>query len=68
MLTFPTQAEQVVSAFQAATKTVSLSLLAHKAGGERSDRGTTLIYTFDDDSSLEITGRGKAHRYETFLP
>ena len=77
-LSFPTQAEQALAAFNSATKTISLITICNKMGGVRADKykprgglrfGTRVIeYTFDDDSSLEITGQGKSHKVETFLP
>jgi len=68
-LTFPTIAEQVAEEFRNKTKTVSIVTLAARRGAdiERTFEGVT-TYTFDDDTSLTVKGRGKAHEIETHLP
>lgn len=68
-LTFPTMAEQVAEEFRTATRTVSIATLARKRGAEVEktwDSGT--VYTFDDDTTLVVTGRGRAHKIETHFP
>lgn len=67
-LKFPTQAETCLAKFRAAKTTVSLATLARKAGAEVSYTYPRTIYTFDDDTTLVVTGRGKQHRAETFHP
>lgn len=68
-LKFPTLAEQAIQAYEAAIKTVSLVKIAKDLGGERSpNQWDSIEFWFDDDSSLRITGRGCAHRYEALLP
>ena len=71
-LSHPTLAEQVVAAKKAATKTVSVVKIARKLGGVATHRwdarGLTITYTFDDDSSLTVRGRGKYHQMEAHLP
>jgi hypothetical protein len=69
-LTFPTIAEQVLFEFNHSTKTVALITLARKRGAEvtRSYMTGNLIYTFDDDTSLIITGRGKNYKVRAQLP
>lgn len=67
-LTFPTQAEQVVQQFEAATKTTSLAKLAKQMGAMVEKQWDRTIYTFDDDTSIEVKGRGRSHQYETQLP
>ena len=68
-LTFPTLAEQAVSRWQAAAKTSSLAKIAARLGGERHDSWPCVIeFTFDDDTVLRITGRGRSHKYETLYP
>ncbi len=69
-LQFPTIAERTLHAFQSATKTTSLATLARKAGAEveRYSFPLVTIYTFDDDTSLVVTGRGKSYRAEARLP
>lgn len=68
MLTFPTQAEQAVEAFNSAIKTISLTTICEKMGADRSFKYPHISYTFDDDTSLTISGRGNSHKVETYLP
>jgi len=70
-LTFPTMAEKALAAFESATKTVSLVVIAKRYGGEREVTDTypkEIVFVFDDDTRLIISGRGKAHKVETLLP
>lgn len=67
-LTFPTQAEQVLAEFKTAAKTVSLATIAKRRGADVMRDWQQTVYTFDDDTSLVVTGRGKAHRVEVRLP
>lgn len=67
-LTFPTQAEQCVMAFLSATKTTSLATIAKKMGAEKRFADGITSYTFDDDTTLKVQGRGRHHKFETFHP
>ncbi len=67
-LTFPTQAEQCLAEFRASTKTVSLATIAKRRGADVVQHWDHKEYIFDDDTSLKVTGRGKAHKVETHLP
>ena len=70
-LTFPTMAEQAVAEFLDATRTVSLATIAKRREADVSHRGfapRVTVYTFDDDTSIEVTGRGPAHKATTHLP
>lgn len=68
-LQFPTLAERTLTAFRTATKTVSLAKLARKAGAQVTRQWPSIVtYTFDDDTSLVVTGRGRQHRVEAHLP
>lgn len=71
-LTFPTIAEQVAEEFRASTRTVSVATIARKRGAtvERKwdHTGLCTTYVFEDDTTLEVRGRGKAHRMITHLP
>jgi len=68
-LTFPTIAEQVAEEFKNSDKTNSIATIAARRGAsiDRTFEGVT-TYTFDDDTSLTVRGRGKAHEFETHLP
>lgn len=68
-LQFPTMAEQALVEFRNATSTVSLAVLARRFGAdvERQWPAVT-IYTFDDDTALIVTGRGKSHKVVAELP
>ncbi len=67
-LTFPTMAEKALREFRDTTKTTSVAVVAKRmmADVER-QRGRT-VYTFDDDTRLVVTGRGRSHSIETELP
>ena len=68
-LTFPTIAEQVVKEFESSTRTVSLATLARRRGAEvRKLWPGGTEYIFDDDTTIEVRGRGRTHKYEVFLP
>lgn len=70
-LTFPTMAEQAEQKFRSSEKTVSLSVIAIKLGGEREHSiwpGTTRRFIFPDDTTLIASGTGKNLKIETFLP
>ena len=67
-LTFPTQAEQAYEEFRSATRTISLATVARKRGAQTERLWDRTIHWFDDDTSLVVTGRGRAHRGEVLLP
>jgi hypothetical protein len=69
-LTFPTLAEQVIQEFEAPGKAVSLTKLAReKAWAEEViDFGRHRIFMFEDDTTLHVRGRGRAHKYWSELP
>jgi predicted lipoprotein with Yx(FWY)xxD motif len=68
-LQFPTIAEQVLDEFNNAKKTVSLATLAKKRKADKvTDFEGTTVYTFDDDTSLIVKGRGKSYRVSAELP
>lgn len=67
-LTFPTLAEQAVAEFEAATKTVALATIARRMGADVKRTAHGWEYTFDDDTSITVSGVGRAHKYETHLP
>jgi hypothetical protein len=69
-LTFPTIAETVLMEFNSSTKTISLATLARRRKPEiiHSFWTGTTIYTFDDDTSLITTGRGKSYKVTAHLP
>ena len=67
-LTFPTMAEQAVAEFRNATRTASLARIARRRGAEVERKWDHTLYTFDDDTSIEVRGRGRAYKIETFLP
>lgn len=67
-LTFPTQAEQAAAEFRNSKRTVSLAKIAKRFGAEKQRQWDRTVYTFDDDTSIEVFGRGKNHRFEVHLP
>lgn len=70
-LQFPTLAEQALDQFRKATKTVALATIAKKMGADverGGPTGSTLTYTFDDDTSIVVEGRGRNCKIRTELP
>lgn len=67
-LTFPTMAEQCEAAFRNAARTVSIATIARRMGAERNRVYPVTWYTFDDDTTLEVIGVGRAHKVTTYLP
>ncbi len=69
-LSFPTLAEQALAAFRRDNKdnTVSLALVAKQFGATVEHHHRKTIYNFDDDTWLEVTGRGINHKVEAHLP
>jgi len=68
MLTFPTEAEQVLTAFRTSPRTVSIATLARKRRAQVEHHWPETIYFFDDDSRLVVRGRGRNHQAEAQLP
>jgi len=70
-LQFPTLAEQALDEFRTRPEGNSLATIARRFGATVERTSTwpnEIIYTFDDDTSLKTTGRGKTHKVETLLP
>lgn len=67
-LTFPTLAEQAADEFRNATETISVVTIAKRMGAASENDRNVRRYIFPDDTSLEVIGRGKTHKIETFLP
>lgn len=71
MLKSPTLAEQALAFFKASNKdkkTAVLTAVAQFGGELEVPKGKVAVYTFDDDSSLRVSGRGASHRMEAVLP
>lgn len=66
-LQFPTMAQQAVAAFET-RKVKSLATIAKRMGADHDRKWDRIEYTFDDDTTLIVQGRGRAHRYWTELP
>ena len=71
-LKFPTMAQACYDAWLAAPRTISLAVIAcrHGATCERTTDfdGVLWTYSFDDDTSLSVRGKGKSHKVEVQLP
>jgi hypothetical protein len=68
-LTFPTQAEQAITKFRSATKTISLCVICKAMGATREHLWpNTIEWNFPDDSTVRIKGRGKNHQVEALTP
>lgn len=67
-LTFPTLAEQALAEFRSATKTISLATICKRRGAEKFFQYPVTIWTFEDDTSVEVYGSGKAHKAVARLP
>ena len=69
MLTFPTQAEQCEMAFRNAVKTTSVATIARKMGVVEVNKNYPFTdYLFVDDTTLRVSGQGRAHKMEALLP
>lgn len=68
MLTFPTQAEQCLTEWRAATRTTPLETIAKKYGAFRDDEGTIIIWVFDDCTTIRAAGRGASYNATAELP
>lgn len=68
-LKFPTMAEVALTEFNESRKTVALATIARRMGAdvEKPFEGG-MIYTFDDDTSIVVEGRGKSWKARTELP
>jgi len=67
-LQFPTMAEQALAKWQSQTRTTPLEKITLPMGADIERDGTTIIHTFDDDTSLIVTGRGKNYQVRAELP
>lgn len=67
-LTFPTQAEQALAEFREASRTTSLAVICKRRGATREQFWDRTEYVFDDDTTLVVRGRGRAHKVEALLP
>lgn len=67
-LTFPTMAEQARDEFRNSKVTMSIPTIAKRMGATVEKDYPVTRYIFDDDTTLEVTGAGRAHKMETFLP
>ena len=65
---FPTLAEKALAEFRNATRTVSLATIAKRYGADVERGWQETIYWFDDDTSLVVRGRGRAHQVEVRWP
>lgn len=70
---FPTMAEQAIERFKSSTKTISYSTIAKEMDAfrcedEREFGKRVIVWQFDDESILRITGAGKSHKVEAQLP
>jgi hypothetical protein len=64
----PHQAQLAYEEFASALNTVSLSLIAKRRGADIERDGPVTTYTFDDDTTLVVTGRGRTHKVQVELP
>lgn len=67
-LQFPTLAEKCLAEWQRRKKTTSVNQVALSHGATRDDDFGRIVWVFDDDTSLVITGRGKFHKVTVELP
>lgn len=65
-LSFPTLAEQCLTQAQATHKPISS--IAPNMGAMRDDEGNMIVWVFEDDTTIEITGRGRQYKAEAFCP
>ena len=68
-LTFPTDAEKVIAEFKAKTRTTSVRKFAFARGATLAHEWPRVqVYYFPDDTTLRVSGRGRSHTMEAFLP
>lgn len=67
-LSFPTLAEQALAKFRNSKKTISLVTICTEMDAQREDCYPKTTWTFDDDTSLVVSGRGRNHTVEVLLP
>ena len=68
-LQFPTMAEKALAEFNASEKTVALAKIAKRMGADvEKPFAGGMTYTFDDDTSIVVEGRGKSWKARTELP
>ena len=68
MLEFPTLAEQAVVEWRKCQTTTPFNKIAKKFAACRDDEFDKIVWFFNDDSRVEITGRGKAYKISAELP
>lgn len=69
-LTFPTMAERAIQAFHT-RQYPSLAKACHAMGASTEKvwgARVAIEWTFEDDTTVRSTGRGRAHQYEALLP
>jgi hypothetical protein len=67
-LSFPTYAEQCLAAWRAHPTTIALREIARRYRATKTKRGNVTEYSFDDDTRLEVRGKGRSHKVEALLP
>ena len=68
MLEFPTMAERAIEDWRACTSTTAFNTIARKRGATRDDEFGVIVWIFDDDTKVRISGRGSRHKIEAELP
>lgn len=68
-LTFPTLAERALAEFHSSKRKTSISDIARRYHAQRTFTWpSTITYTFDDDTSIITSGRGRTYTIRTELP
>ena len=71
-LTFPTMAEKCLTAWRDYPGTIGLPVIDRRHGADCAKasnfEGVVWTYTFDDDTSLVVRGKGKSHKIEMCFP
>lgn len=68
MLTFPTQAEQCLAEWRACTTTTPLETITKRFNAFRDDESTTIVWVFEDSTTIHCSGRGASYKATAELP
>jgi hypothetical protein len=69
---FPTMAERAIEDWKARGCTTAFERVAKRCGAFRDDEqvdgAKVIVWIFDDDTKVRISGRGNKHKIEAELP
>ena len=66
-LTFPTVAQQCATLYESG-RAPGIAAAAKRFPHDKEVSWDKTTYTFEDDTSIEVSGRGPSYKYEVLLP